>query len=142
MAKRNRSVCKKQSAAKMVANLMLTQAKQTFGITKPLKRQGGADSDKAGLPPPKTSAKKRSTKEHRNPEWPVSSDGNPNHPPAKENPNSPLAVLVKVCGRLGYLGSDLANIDWKVESPENYRRQLQQITSLVERIAKEVPKNG
>ncbi len=112
------------------------EAKQKFGVTKPPKKRASEPKATAAA------VRRASTKKPRNPEWPVSSNGNPNHPPAKENPNSPLAVLVKVRGRLEYLRSDLANIDWKVESPEDYRRQLRDITSLIERIATEVPKNG
>jgi hypothetical protein len=129
-----------------VADLGLTEAKEKFGITKPPKKRASESKEQAASAKRASGKKPATPKEPRNPEWPVISDDKPNPntppPPAKENPNSPLAVLVKVRGRLEYLRDDLSNIDWKSESPEDYRRELQEITSLVERIAKEVPNNG
>jgi hypothetical protein len=123
-----------------VADLTLTQAKRKFKVTKTPKPQPKETVTSAT----KRSAKKAAAaKEPRNPKWPVISDDKPNPntppPPPKENPNSPLAVLVKVRGRLKYLQEDIIKIDWKSESPEDYRRELQEISSLIERIAKEVP---
>jgi hypothetical protein len=91
----------KAKTADAIAEMTLTKAKRKFKVTKPPKSQ---QKEKV------LSAKKHSTKkiaapkEARNPEWPVVSNDKPNPnappPPAKENPNSPLAVLVKVRGRL------------------------------------------
>ena len=129
-----------------VADLGLTEAKQKFGITKPPKKRASEPKEKAASAKRVSAKKPNVPKEPRNPEWPVISDDKSIHnvppPPAKENPNSPLTVLVKVRGRLEYLRDDVSHIDWKSESPEDYRRELQEITSLIERIAQEVPNNG
>ena len=122
------------------------KAKQKFGVTKPPKKPASEPREKVASQKKRSTKKPAAPKEPRNPQWPVISNDKPNPnappPPPKENPNSPLAVLVKVRGRLEYLQEDIVQIDWKSESPEDYRRELQEITSLIERIAKEVPKNG
>jgi hypothetical protein len=60
-------------------------------------------------------------------------------PPPKENPNHPLAVLVKIRERLVYLFDEVKHIDWKVEPSHTYRTELDNIVSIAQNIAKEVP---
>jgi hypothetical protein len=59
-------------------------------------------------------------------------------PPPKENPNLPLAVLVKIRERLEYLLEDINSLEWPKDSPQEYHHELAAIADLTTRISKGV----
>ncbi len=60
-------------------------------------------------------------------------------PPPKEDPHSPLAVLVKLHERLKYLADELKELNWKKESAADYLREVNGIHKLLPQIQKNIP---
>ena len=120
-----------------VAHLSVTDAKEKFGVTKPKKprRKGPSQpSAKKEGGKPSTNGKARSAK-------PVMAVASSDVPPPKEDADSPLTVLVAINNRLEMVLPDIQTIDWNVESAEDYRREIENLNTLLAAIGKEVP-NG
>ena len=133
---------------KEVEKLTLTKAKKKFGVTNSLKSRPKKLNPAVKNPHQDKTDKSKPTspKQPRNPEWPVERETKPNPnappPPPKENPNSPLAVLVKVRERLAYLHEDIKSIDWSKEPANLYSSELNEIVTIAQQISKEVPNHG
>ena len=49
--------------------------------------------------------------------------------PPKENPELPLAVLVRIRNRLEYLTGEITILDWKKNDPDDYQAAILAITN-------------
>ncbi|MGA2256071.1 MAG: hypothetical protein ABSG53_15600 [Thermoguttaceae bacterium] len=60
--------------------------------------------------------------------------------PPKENPEHPLAVLMRVRNRLEYLANEIANLNWKENDPGDYQVAISAITNSLRTIQQGVTK--
>ena len=143
-----RELFKRAKTEEAIAKLGLTEAKKKFCLPKsPRQRNTPPENPKRTSPKPPASCNRRNVPddgdehlgERQSPTKRDDRVRNTPPPPPKENPDLPLSTLVKVGNRLAYLEEEIKEIDWKNESPKDYRSALAAIIKAARQIAKEIP---